>query len=207
MATRNYELKALFAEPIFRVDISDAITADQVEYIKNLKMVDNETNLISQNTYIFNEPELTSMAAAVREILGIYAKQVMGIPQEIYVTQSWSLLNRPSVGMHAHAHSNSIISGSLYFDELPEPPSRMVFVRHRTHQQLDLQPTAGSQNVYNSHSNRITPKQGELILFSSELTHTVEVNQADDPRRSIAFNTFVRGRLGGYRNISELYLS
>jgi hypothetical protein len=203
----EYEIKALFAEPVFRVSIADAITSRQVDYIKNLKMVENETNLISENAYIFNEPELAPIAKAVQEVLDFYAKEVMGIPQKLYVTQSWSLLNPPKVGMHAHAHSNSVISGSIYFCELPDPPSRMVFYRHKSHRQIDLQPTAGPQNIFNAHSNSITPQQGEILLFSSELTHMVEPNASGNPRHSIAFNTFVRGRLGGYRNISELHLS
>lgn len=207
MPTSEYELKALFAEPIFRISIADAITREQVDYVKNLKMVDNESNQISENTYIFNEPQLTPIAKAVHDVLDFYSKEVMGIPQKLYVTQSWSLINNSKVGMHAHAHSNSVISGSLYFCELPDPPSRMIFHRHKCHRQIDLQPTAGPKTVYNAHSNGITPAQGELILFSSELTHMVEPNASSKSRYSIAFNTFVKGRLGGYRNISELHLS
>lgn len=207
MPTSDYELKALFAEPIFRINIADAISPTQVEYLKNLKMVENESNLISENTYIFKEPELASLATAVQDVLNVYAKEVMGIAQSLEVTQSWTLRNDPGVPMHAHAHSHSIISGSIYYCELPEPPSRMVFYRHKCHRQIDLQPTVGTPTVYNTNSNRISPNHGEMILFSSELTHMVEPNTSDMPRHSIAFNTFVRGRLGGYRNISELYIS
>ena len=206
MPTGEYELKALFAEPLFRISIADAITPQQIDYVKNLKMVNNQTNLISENTYIFNEPELAPLAKAVQEVLDFYASDVMGISQQLYVTQSWSLLNAPNVGMHAHSHSNSIISGSIYFCELPDPPSRMVFTRHKCYRQLDLQANAGAQSIFNARTNTITPKQGEILLFSSELTHMVEPNASSQPRYSIAFNTFVRGRLGGYRNISELHL-
>lgn len=83
----------------------------------------------------------------------------------------------------------------------------MVFTRHKSYRQLDLQPTAGAQSIYNSPSNGVTPVKEEVVLFSSELTHMVEPNPAREPRWSIAFNTFIRGKLGGYRNISELLLS
>jgi uncharacterized protein (TIGR02466 family) len=203
----QYEVQPLFADPLFRVDISDAISERQVAFIKALPMVGNETNLISENTYIFNEPELASIARTVQEVLDFYAREVMAISQQLYVTQSWSLTNAPGVGMHAHAHSNSIISGSFYFCDLPDPPARMVFTRHRTHRMLDLQPTAGARTIYNQPTTVVTPRKNELVLFSSELTHMVEPNASDQPRHSIAFNTFVRGKLGGYRNISELTLS
>ena len=203
----KYEVQPLFAEPIFRADLGGAITPSQVDFIKSLKMVSNETNLISENTYIFEAPELASIKKAIQEILDVYAKEVMAIPQRLYVTQSWSLLNPPKVGMHAHSHSNSIVSGSLYFTDLPDPPARMVFTRHRTYRQLDLQPTAGPTSIYNAPTSTVTPRKNEVLLFSSDLTHMVEANASDQPRYSIAFNTFVRGKLGGYRNISELVLS
>ncbi len=107
-------------------------------------------NLISENLYIFEEPELKSIKDAVQEVLDVYAREVMGIPQQLYVTQSWSLTNKANVGMHGHSHSNSVLSGSLYYCELPTPPSGMVFTRHVTYQQIDLAPEREKRNVYNS---------------------------------------------------------
>jgi len=202
----EYKIEPLFAEPLFRIDIGDALTDDQVAYIKGLKMVNNPDNLISEDTYIFNHPQLARLANTVQDVLDFYAKEVMGIPQKIYVTQSWSLLNEPGTGMHAHAHSNSVLSGSIYYTDLPDPPARMVFTRHKAHQQIDLQPTIGIKTIYNAPTTTVTPRKNELLLFASDLTHLVEPNATKVPRRAIAFNTFVKGTLGGYRNISELVL-
>lgn len=207
MPLGDYEVQALFAEPVFRMNMGDVISEKQIAFIKNLKMVRNPTNLISENLYIFEAPEMRSIKDGVQQALDVYAKEVMGIPQRLYVTQSWSLVNEPSAGMHTHAHSNSVVSGSLYFCEMPSPPARMVFHRHRTHQQIDLQPGGDAKNIYNTPINVITPKRNEVVLFASDLTHMVENNGSPEPRYSIAFNTFVRGKLGGYRNVSELVLS
>ncbi len=206
MAIANYEVQALFAEPIFRADISHAISAEQVEFIKNVKMVKNQVNLISENLYLFREPEMQSIADAIQEVLDIYAREVMGIPQQLYVTQSWSLLNEPDVGMHGHSHSNSLISGSLYYTDLPEPVAKMVFDRHKSYQQLELVPEQDKTNIYNAPLNVITPRKGEVLLFPSGLQHFVEPNSSPLPRHSIAFNTFIRGKLGDYRDVSELTL-
>lgn len=196
----------MFAEPFFRANIAGAISPAQIEFIQNLKMVNNMENLISENLYIFEEPELKSIKDAVQEVLDIYAQEVMCIPQRLYVTQSWSLTNNSGVGMHGHSHSNSVLSGSLYYCELPEPVANMVFTRHVTYQQIDLAPDRGKRNVYNTPVNGVTPKQNDVILFSSRLTHMVEPNTSDQPRHAIAFNTFVRGKLGTYRDVSELSL-
>lgn len=207
MAIENVDLQPLFAEPIFRGDISSAISDEQIEFIKNLKMVKNQANLISENLYIFEEPELASINEAVHQALRKYAREVMGIDQEVYVTQSWSLINNPTVGMHGHSHSNSVISGSLYYCDLPEPNAAMVFDRHRGYQQLELTPARERRNIYNTPVNVVHPKRGEIVLFASGLQHYVEANQSAEPRHSIAFNTFVRGKLGNFRDVSELVLS
>ncbi|WP_370337400.1 putative 2OG-Fe(II) oxygenase [Parvularcula marina] len=202
----TYKVEPLFAEPIFRAGIGHAITDEQVNFIKSLKMVPNQTNLISENLYIFDEPELGSIKHAVHELLSAYARDVMGITQDLYVTQSWALRNDPGTGMHGHSHSNSIISGSLYFDELPEPNSGMIFDRHRIYQQIQLNPEMDKRNIFNTHLNVIYPQSKEVMLFSSSLQHLVEANRSNVPRWSIAFNTFVRGELGDYRNVSRLKL-
>lgn len=204
MALKNTKIDTLFAEPMFRADISDAITPEQVEHIQTLPMVENQTNLISQDKYIFNNPKLESISNAVQEALDVYADQVMGIPHKLYVTQSWSLINTPGKGMHGHSHSNSVVSGSLYYCDMPEPAARMIFDRHRVYQQLKLDPTVEKRNVFNTPMNLVVPRKGEVCLFSSSLQHLVEPNIASRERYSIAFNAFVRGNLGDYVDVSEL---
>ncbi len=201
---RNHEIQALFAEPFFRANVADEITPEQIEYIKKLKMVRNQTNLISENLYIFEEPELASIKAVIQDALDYYAKEVLGIPQRLVVTQSWSLINEPGVGMHSHSHSNSVVSGSLYYCDIPQPSSKMVFERHSSYQQLQLLPEAERRNLYNTQVNVMEPRAGEVFLFSSRLQHFVEANTSNQPRYSIAFNSFVKGTLGNFRDVSEL---
>jgi uncharacterized protein (TIGR02466 family) len=178
-----------------------------VEIIKNLKMVQNKANLISEDLYIFNRKELKSIKNAVQNALNIYAKTVMGISQKLYPTQSWSLINHPNMGMHGHSHSNSIISGSLYYTDMPKPDASMIFDRHTTYQQLQLAPENDKQNIYNTTMNVVTPKKGELIMFSSRLQHFVQANMSKETRYSVSFNTFIKGKLGDLRDVNELTLS
>ena len=206
MAITEYDVQPLFAEPFFRTNIGHAISDEQIDYLKNLKMRQNKSNLISDNLYIFEEPELKSIKDAVQEALDVYAEEVMGITQKLFVTQSWTLVNNPNVGMHGHSHSNSLISGSLYYCELPQPVASMFFDRHNTYQQLQLNPEQEKQNIFNTPLNVVTPETGEVILFSSGIQHFVEPNTSNQPRYSIAFNTFIKGKLGEFRDVSELTL-
>jgi len=204
MALKNVEVQPLFSVPLFRADISDAISPQQVEFIKSLQMNTNQVNLISENLYIFDLPELKSIKSAIQEALNSYAGQVMGIDQKLSVTQSWSLTNPPGVGMHGHSHSNSLVSGSFYYAPLPEPPARMIFQRHSGYRQIELNPEQGKRNIFNTNMNVVEPKTGEVVMFPSNLTHLVEANGSNEPRHAIAFNSFVRGKIGSFRDVSEL---
>ena len=47
---------------------------------------------------------------------------------------------------------------------------------------------------------------GDLVLFPSIMNHSVQQNETDQSRISLAFNTFFFGVLGEYENSSELIL-
>jgi uncharacterized protein (TIGR02466 family) len=192
------EVQPLFAEPYFRANIASAIGPDEIAFVQQLKMIDNIENSISESMQIFEEPELKRIKDAVQDVLDFYAREVMGLSQQwLYVTQSWCLTNRSNVGMHGHSHSNSLISGSLYYCPLPDPPANMVFTRHVSYNQIELPPDRARRNIYNTPIATVTPAQNDMILFSSRLTHMVETNQTNQTRHAIAFNTFVRGKFGG----------
>ena len=80
----------------------------------------------------------------------------------------------------------------------------MIFDRHNTYQLLQIIPEREKQNIFNTPFNIVTPEAGEIILFSSGLQHLVETNTSNEPRYSIAFNTFIKGKMGDFRDVSEL---
>jgi len=205
-AQREFTVKPLFAEPYFVTNILDAISPKQVKFVQSLKMHENQVNHISDELFLFDKPEMASIAKAVDEALQTFAREVMGISQRLEVTQSWALRNPPGVGMHGHTHSNSLISGSLYYAPLPEPPGNMIFERHNGYRQLEMAVDGTRTNIYNAPRNAVVPKQGDLVLFSSAIQHYVEPNPGTVDRHSIAFNTFVRGTIGSFRDVSELKL-
>lgn len=205
-AVREFSVKPLFAEPYFIANIGHAISAKQIDFIKSVKMQQNQMNHISEDLYLFRRPELASVREAVDTALATFAQEVLGIRHELAVTQSWALMNPPGVGMHAHTHSNSLVSGSLYYAPLPDPPGNMVFERTNGYRQIEMAVNEEKTNIYNAQRNAVIPKQGDLVLFSSSILHFVEVNRSEENRHSIAFNAFPRGTIGNYRDVSELKL-
>ncbi len=168
MSTQNakFDVQPLFVEPIVKVSLASAIDERQIKFIKNLKMVKNRTNLISEDLYIFENPELLLLKSAIQDALDFYADVVMGIRQKLYITQSWALTNPPGDGMHGHSHSNSVISGSFYYDELPTPGANMVFDRHNNYQRLVLTPEPDKHNLYNTPASTVEPKPMIWFYFA-----------------------------------------
>jgi hypothetical protein len=206
MTAFPHEVHPLFAEPYFRANITGAINEQHAAFIQTLPMVPHQGNLISDNLYLFETPELKSVGDAVQEALDIYAREVLCIPQRFYVTQSWAQTQNPGIGMHGLSHSNSVLAGVIYYGEMLAPPPSIVFSRYDTYQQIELAPDSDKRNAFNVLTTRIAPAANEVILFSSRLTHMVDPNATGQPRRSLAFNTFVKGTLGNYRGVSELVL-
>ena len=155
MPVVSHEVHALFAEPYFRASIAGSITPDQIAFIQSLKMVQNMENLMSENLYIFEEPELKSVKDAVQEVLDIYARDVLCIPQQLYVTQSWSLISTPNVGMHRHSHSNSFV--------------RLALLLRPAHSALDH----GVHPAYQLSADRTAPRsrQAQHLQFADQPAH------------------------------------
>ena len=54
--------------------------------------------------------------------------------------------------------------------------------------QRDVSLQTEKYNTFNSATFMLPMKRGELILFPSNLTHSVPVNQSDEERISLSFN-------------------
>lgn len=206
MTDYPHQALPMFAEPYCRAGIAGVISAEQIAYLKSLPLIDRGGNYFSENFYILEDPKLRSIKGAIDEALAIYARDVLAIPQTFYITQSWTQVQNPNLGMPGLSFANSIVSGVLYYDAPTSPPPSIVFSRFDTYQQIELKPDADRRNAFNVRTSRIQPNTNEVVLFASRLTHLVDPNLTGQQRFSIAFNTFVKGKLGDYHNATELTL-
>jgi uncharacterized protein (TIGR02466 family) len=119
------------------------------------------------------------------------------------ITQAWSNICEKGKKHHEHVHPNSIVSGVFYF-QINENLPPIEFRNPNTHSfNLNIQ----KQNNFNSATFLLPLNSGELILFPSNLTHSVPENKADLPRISLAFNTFAKNSLGSIDSLTYLPLN
>jgi uncharacterized protein (TIGR02466 family) len=161
-------------------------------------------NSVSLNQYILDTPEFKNLKAELTKKVQEYLVQIYNpkYPIEIYITQSWFNWTSKDQYHAMHEHPNSFLSGVLYIDADKSKDTIMFYKPN--YQQIAIEPT--QYNEHNSGSRWFNVSTGDIILFPSHLSHAVEPIKEERTRISLAFNTFIKGKLGVYDLSSELIL-
>lgn len=182
------ELIPLFSTPIYINQISP-IELD----FSNVKWAKNFNNDISISQNILEDPIFSKLLPSISASISEYFYGIMSVSQqtEIFITESW--LNRTSQGQihHRHWHPNSIISGIIYL----EGDENTGFTRFITSKYDQLEFEIIDANIYNSKSWCVQPIKNRIVLFPSSLEHLVDEYSGDNPRVTLSFNTFVKGKI------------
>jgi len=99
-----------------------------------------------------------------------------------------------------HNHANSVISGSFYINA-NKKYDLLEFIKSDFNQFHIL---AKEYNDFNTYDAGIIVETYDLILFPSALLHYVPATQNPDVRVSLAFNTFIKGKIGNENSVSYL---
>jgi len=198
------EFENLFPTPIGRVDLNKPLTKKEIQFINELERCANVGNQTSVDNYIFKSKELKRVSDLIDKAINDYFKKVYAPDKNVrlYVTQSWANYSKTGQFHHKHSHQNSIVSGVLYVNAVPEI-DRIYFYRDK---EPMLEITTKDWNLWNSKSWWLPVATNNIVLFPSTLTHMVEDVINADERVSIAFNTFVIGEIGNNKNLTELIL-
>ena len=102
------------------------------------------------------------------------------------INNMWAIINTGGSTNLRHQHGNSTISGA-YYVRAPINSGDIVFYDPRP-APVYSHPNVVNPNSLNTQVNRISPKEGALILFPSYLDHSVNENHSNDERIVISFN-------------------
>ena len=112
--------------------------------------------------------------------------------QEVNINNMWAIINTGGSTNLRHQHGNSTISGA-YYVRAPINSGDIVFYDPRP-APVYSHPNVVKPNSLNAQVNRISPKEGALILFPSYLDHSVNENHSNDERIVISFNIRIQIR-------------
>lgn len=191
---------------IYIKDLSTVLNWKLIEQeFDKLNWKDNINNLISTDYYFLNKDLFIDQKALLEAEVKHYLNESLGIKnlyEDIRVTESWGNSTRGDHSHHEHLHPFSVVSGVLYLDNNPDnlnlcvetitPDLPFFLPKNKVSVQLkSLLPDIGVD------ADKVNNLQYHLVLMLSNWHHSVtKVHSTNPARRSIAFNTMWKGRVG-----------
>lgn len=178
----NYEVKGMFAWPVYYTVLDTRVFPEFVP-----TWTDNTLNHISEENTVLDLPEFAELRSEIQAHVDHFHWTVLQRTQgsKSYITKSWMNLTKAGEQHHQHWHVNSLYSGTVYNCD-----SDGALVFHSPWQSL-LSIDVESHNEYNSTSMMVYPQPGLLVLWPSQLQHSV--NPPSQSRTSLSFNTWIQG--------------
>jgi uncharacterized protein (TIGR02466 family) len=199
----------LFPTPLY-VNTYYGDTTEIVKYFDSSEM--NETNpgygMISKDSYIIDNPICAPLSNWIMGCFREFATEVMRYDyKELQFAQSWLTYKKPGQFHKAHTHPNTLIAGVFYYDR-QEDDAAICFSKeaksfNRSYLEPSLLPDFNS-HPYSQEEIYFSPKQNNLIIFPSYVTHGVPPNQTNRMRKALGVNALTKGTLGDKETISEI---
>jgi uncharacterized protein (TIGR02466 family) len=199
----------LFSTPIYHIDDTGFRCLEkEFESIDRLKYVTPavKTCLLSKDVHIFKLNYFSRIKKECEKHLKTYTKEVLGIKQDFYITNSWITRKSLRSGYkqhHIHVHPNSIFSGAFYL-KVEDGIDRKLWFQSPHLNSFEYH--YRDINVLNAASWWMPVNVGTCIIFPSQTPHYVEEIETDGERIVLAFNCFVKGKLGGKAYASDILL-
>ena len=195
------ELLQLFPTPLLIVPYEQPIDKE-LAYLKTIsyRKQQQNGNFRSDDSYLLRNEEFKDIKNFLGEAINKFTTNVLNTKQRLVITQCWANRNPKGSKHHEHVHPNSIVSGVMYF-QINEKLPPISFTKDR---QDGMKLNPEKYNHMNSETFMLPCKPGELILFPSSLKHSVPINQGEEDRISVSFNTFCIDAIGSEQSLTHL---
>lgn len=117
--------------------------------------------------------------------------KVMQVEDDKYlITGAWANISSPGIRHHQHTHPNNYLS-AVYYVKTPEGGDTIRFYDPRPQAHV-MQPQQNYVHQVSASTVTIDVKVGRLVFFFSWLQHSVDANEGDGERISVAINMMFR---------------
>ena len=195
------ELLMVFPTPVQIYKHEDSIEKE-LKYIEGIEWKQQVANgnFKTKDSYLTKHEQLKNIVSFFKECIDDYCNTIVNSEQRLVITQLWGNKNPKGSKHHEHVHPNSILSGVFYLRQDPKLPPIQFAKSNQEAMKLDPR----KYNTYNAETFLLPCVSGELILFPSNLRHSVPMNQGDEERISLSFNTFSIDTLGSEESLTHL---
>lgn len=195
---------AIFPQPLWISKIDRQLSSEEKDFIFSLKKANNTFNECSISKTVLNDSALANLRKDFEFEISQFTKDVL-CPKneiEIYITKSWINYTKSCEAHFSHCHPNSFISGVYYIQSKKE--DKITFQKNYSMIRVETE----SYNMFNSNSWDVPAETGTLILFPSNIIHSVNPldESYDGSRVSLSFNTFIKGKIEDNSSSSSLII-
>ena len=194
----EFKTHNLWPIPVYEAEIP--VKQKWKDFVINLEYERTHINNsdISKDRYILNTmPDLKS---DIEKHCELFVRKYLTIKDnaKFYLLNSWCNIHGPNEYSQIHYHGSSLLSG-VYYPIVPKNSGAISFHKNSIYNNIFYH---SIRFEYNEDSNLNAGKytlnvvDGTIILFPSHLEHSVERNNSNEKRYSIAFNFYVRGKFG-----------
>ena len=210
IAITDKQVIPLFAVPLCKTRIEEP-APEIIDYLQNKISYTRMLHSVAMNSddhNVLDREEVAPLRKALLDQVNEYLHNYLDADSkhEFYITTSWMNQYNKNDYSGLHYHSNSLISGVLYFDDC-EDTADIIFHKDKYVQNIFTDTVNIDHKkefdlnkkgyLYHQRELNVTPNKWDLVLFPSNLNHSVAVNASEDNKRwTLAFNTFVRGTIG-----------
>ena len=178
------------------------LSKEELDVIKNTKYKEPEKGFyLSESISLLKNKTLASLEKFMIEKAEKYKHDVLGIKDQIYLTQSWSTINTTNAFHKPHFHPNTLIS-VVYFAQCKSGPLNFYLGTTSLRECFNFEYTLHKYTPYNSLKWELPLKNGDIVLFPGHLIHGSSPNQSPESRIIVGANFFIKGTLGSRENVS-----
>ena len=190
----------LFSTPLQQTTLD--VPQEVLQFIKSQEFIFHGNGYMSHE-YILECPEMKNIKSFITNKVKSYLYDTCCISDTMIpeLITSWVNLHKKENWAQSHTHTNSIVSGVWFISGLSENSGQfVVHCQNKLFGNLLDFPRKENPHNYVLDRNHFNPKNGDLILFPSDLKHSVTANRSDEERFSLAFNYMIRGTLKSGNN-------
>lgn len=193
------ELYPLFNLNIAKFTCDDTLTDDVLRQVEKLEWRANKSNLVSQNDLFFHRELFDWFDLCLSQV-----HKEIGLPHDVKlpITSCWANKSNKLNAHHGHNHSNSIVSGIFYLSSHTSGATIFnytnIWVDSISHlkfkQALPLM----------TNTAKVLPEKSTLLIFPSNIWHSVAGLSSNETRYSISFNTYLDGEVDDHTSNCRL---
>jgi len=174
----------------------------QLDVIKKTKYREAAKGFyLSDSISLLKNKTLAPLKKFITETTEKYKRDVLGIKDQVYITQSWSTINTTNAFHKPHFHPNTFIS-VVYFAQCKSGPLNFYLSTTSLRECFNFQYTPHKDTPYNSLKWELSLKSGDIVLFPGHLIHGSSPNQSPESRIIVGANFFIKGTLGSKKEVS-----